>query len=506
VEKKELRLQYSGYIIFAAKLVSIITGLAFQFMLGRAIGESYESNIWFNIEHDLVTYFTLMGSVVPFWVMRYTARKKLGSVKTGIVTNTIISLIFGVAYLATVPFILGALGISADFLPLYFIASVQVAELYAISIMESCLQATRPQAVGFGLIFQQVIKISLGYTLIVYFGIPLLGAVISVVASFAVQVAYYFGLLREEMKAKIEWSYIRQWLKGSLANIYNVVGVQIANFVLLMLYFFGSNVDPNQVGGRGYYGYAFTIAQIIAFSSFLSFALYPKLIADKNREDITTSFKMVLMFAIPMTVGAIALADSYMALFSPELRVASAVLVVLAVDAFITVISGIYGSVLFGFETIDEKAMSFKNLVRSRLFLAFSLPYLQAAIALPTTYFLLATYLTNQPIQAAVSVAAINTLVHAISLIAMYAIVHKTMKVYLPWRSILKFVLASAVMGTVMYLVPHPDRISTTLGMTAVGAGVYLAILFALDRESRSLPLAVLSELKNWRKREKRRP
>jgi hypothetical protein len=150
--------------------------------------------------------------------------------------------------------------------------------------------------------------------------------------------------------------------------------------------------------------------------------------------------------------------------------------------------------------------MSFKNLVRSRLFLAFSLPYLQAAIALPTTYFLLATYLTNQPIQAAVSVAAINTLVHAISLIAMYAIVHKTMKVYLPWRSILKFVLASAVMGTVMYLVPHPDRISTTLGMTAVGAGVYLAILFALDRESRSLPLAVLSELKNWRKREKRRP
>jgi hypothetical protein len=29
--KKEIRLQYSGFVIFAAKLLSIATGLAFQF-------------------------------------------------------------------------------------------------------------------------------------------------------------------------------------------------------------------------------------------------------------------------------------------------------------------------------------------------------------------------------------------------------------------------------------------------------------------------------------------
>src|SRR3989337_2690050 len=91
--RKEIRLQYTGYVIFAAKLIGVATGLIFQFMLARAIApESPEYGIWGNI-NTLIPYFTLLAGVVPFWVMRSVARRKEGAAKTGLAINLAFSAI-----------------------------------------------------------------------------------------------------------------------------------------------------------------------------------------------------------------------------------------------------------------------------------------------------------------------------------------------------------------------------------------------------------------------------
>jgi hypothetical protein len=69
-------------------------------------------------------------------------------------------------------------------------------------------------------------------------------------------------------------------------------------------------------------------------------------------------------------------------------------------------------------------------------------------------------------------------------------------KVVIPWRSIAKYGLASAAMGIVLFLLPYTNRILTTLAWTAVGGIVYLAVLMAIDKESRSLPKTILKEIK----------
>jgi O-antigen/teichoic acid export membrane protein len=493
VAKRDIRLQYSGFAIFGAKLLSVATGFIFQFILARALtakpATSGQYGIWFNI-NDVLAYFTLLVGVVPFWVMRYVTRGKEASVKTGLATNMIIAAIGTVSYLALAPFILAALGITTNFLPLYLVASIQIAEAYGIGVFEACLQAYRPQAVGYGLLFQQVSKVVLGYILIIQFGQPLLGAVASTIVAFGIQAIYYFTIFADEMKQHIQWGYVKDWLKGSIASIYNVVGNQIAAFVFIMLLWYGTDM------GRGLYGAAAQIANIIAYSSFLAFALYPKLLAEKKREDVTVSLKMVLMFAVPMTVGAILLADSYITLLSPTFGDAYIVLVVLAADTFVSVTSSVFGSVLFGVETVDQQVMSFRRLVRSKLFLAFSLPYLHSAMALPTTYYVLTTYAFGQPVQAALAVSVINAVARFVTFIILYAIVRKMIKIDIPWRSISKYVLASAVMGAVMFLLPHPNKISSTLIVTAVGSVVYLGVLVAIDKEARALPKAILQEIR----------
>ena len=487
--KKEIRLQYSGYIIFAAKILSTATGLIFQLMIARATTRE-EYGIWFNI-NDVLAYFTLLATALPFWTMRFVARDKEGAAKTGIFANLIISAIATIIYLPLVPLITSSLGISQEYLLLYFLVSIQIIELYSINSLEACLQARVPHTIGYGLLITAVCKVIFGYILIIEFRQPLLGALLSLIVALSIQISYYFKLLTKELKQQVKWEYLKEWLKGSVANIYSVAGNQIAAFIFIMLFTYGGEA------ARGNYGAAAQIANVITSSSFLAFALYPKLLAEKNSEDITTSLKMVLMFAIPMTAGALALPDSYLIILRDVFKEAVPVLVVLAIDALIIVISGLFGSVLLGVERIDEKAkISFKELAKSRLFIAFSLPYLHSAITLPITFFVLTTYAQNQPLQAALYVSIINSSARFAMFLILYTIVRKMIRIVIPWKNIAKYVFASVVMASTLFLIPHPTRLLFTLGITAAGAILYLTLLIAIDKEARALANYMWQEIK----------
>jgi hypothetical protein len=172
------------------------------------------------------------------------------------------------------------------------------------------------------------------------------------------------------------------------------------------------------------------------------------------------------------------------------------VLVVLALDSLVTVASGIYGAVLTGVETVDHERLSFKSMVRSKLFMFYSLSYVHFAITIPTTYYVLTTYALHQPLMAAFSVCVINSVVRFAMFLILAIMVRDMFKIAIPWRNIAKYSLASAVMGAVLFLLPYTGRISTTLAWTAVGGMVYLAVLMAIDKEARRLPKTILQEIR----------
>ncbi len=487
--KREIRLQYSGFVIFLAKIIGVGTGLVFQFMVARTTTKE-EWDTWFNI-NDIATYFTLLAGILPFWAMRYISRNKEGALKTGIIANLMISALAAAIYLPAVPVIASALGISEIYLISYFLFAMQIVELYSVNALEASLQARMPHAIGYGLLVQQFFKIIVAYVLIIELHQPVLGAVLATILGFVFQIAYYVRLVAEEFRQKIRWEYVKEWFKGSVASIYNVVGNQIASFIFIMLFHYGGE------GARSTYGAAAQVTGVITHTTFLAFALYPKLLAERKSEDITVSLKMVLMFAIPMTIGAIVLSDSYIVLLKPDLAGAGAVLVALAVDAFLATLSGLFSAVLLGVETVDEKAkMSFRQLAKSRLFIAFSLPYLHSLITIPTAFYILTNYVQNLPVEASLCVSMINSVGRFAMLVVLYAIVRKMIKIEIPWRNIAKYVFASAVMATVLFIVPHPTRTSLILAVTGIGGLIYLVLLMTIDKETRMLPKNMWQELK----------
>ncbi len=497
--KDEIRLQYSGFIVFAAKMLSVATGLVFNLIVARTLSTAIPTDnlygIWNNIL-DITSYFTLLAGVLPFWTLRFVARRKEGAIKTGIIANLTISTVAVLIYLPLISLIVSGLGISGSYLPAYLLVALQIVELYSITVLESCLQGKMPHTVAYGLVIQQAIKVALVYVLIVQFNLLLVGAVAVVIVAFAVQLVYYFKLLWNEFKQRVRWEYVKEWLKGSLANIYNVVGNQIAAYIfILLIVYAGPEARANLGAGQ-------VVVNVITYSSFLAYALLPKLIADRRGEDITASLKMVLMFAIPLAVGGISLADSYLTMLDVRYSNASSMLRVLAADAFVSTISGFFTTVLYGLETVDQTStISLKKLTKSRLFMAFSLPYFHSLISIPSAFYILSTYARSQPLLAALSVASINLVARTSMFAVLYVIIRKATKIVIPWKNIGKYAFAAAVMGLTLYLIPHPTRISITLIETLLGGALYLGILFVLDREARRLPGDIIQELRNRRKR-----
>ena len=488
--KNEIRLQYSGFVLFASKVSSIVTGLAFQLMLIRSVTTT-EYGIWGNI-NDLVLYFTLIAGILPFWTTRFVARNHENSAKTGLVTNVIISMVFTAVYILLAPFITSSLNIDEPYRVLYIVVSIQIIENYALAALQGIVLAKKPHMVGVGLLVHEFTKVFLGFMLVIVFNVGLFGILATLLIAYFIQLVFFSIIIKDYFKEKVEWKHFKEWLKASPINVYNIVGTQLASFGLIMLFAYGTEV------ARAYYGASLTVANVINYSAFLAFALYPRLLAEVKSEDITTSLRTVLMFIIPMTVGAIIMADSYLTILNVEYAEATLVLSLLALDLACLSLGQVLTNVVLGVEKLDEKArIPFRELLKSRIFQVFTLPYLRSLIVLPTAFYLLTESVAKNALEAAFYVAAVYFVADAVLLLCTYTIARRTTTLPFPWKNSAKYLAASAIMAGMLLLIPHPKRIVTTFAVTIAAGAFYLAVLFFIDAEAKSLIKSTLQEVKN---------
>jgi len=144
----------------------------------------------------------------------------------------------------------------------------------------------------------------------------------------------------------------------------------------------------------------------------------------------------------------------------------------------------------------QETKIPLRKLVKSPLFIAFTLPYAQSAITLPTTFYVLTTFTQNPPVTAALYVGIIDTIARSAMFLVLYVIIRKMVKLNIPWKNIAKYVFASVVMASILFLIPHPTRLLFTLGITAAGAILYHTLLIAIDKEARVLANYMWQEIK----------
>ena len=489
-ERKGIRPYYSGFIIFAAQLLSIITGIIFTLLLTRNMSKP-EYGIWANI-FDIVGYFLILSGLLPFWVIRFVARGKTGAARTGLLANLVVSLISALIYFALMPTLTSAFNITGQYVIAYFVASAQIVNLHLTAMLESVVRATKPQNVGFGLLIEESVKLALAYVLIVRLQQLFLGALLSIILSSTVQVLYYVSISRPVLKEKVQWKYVREWLKGSTANLYYSIGNQVAAFPIILLFLLGGQA------ARGDYQAASTFSNIIGYSLFISYALYPRLLAGESVKGVAQSLKTVMMFAIPMTAIVLSIPRSLLTILNVQYSEAVPILILLAIDSLMLIGSQFLTSVIFGVEKLDEEAtISMNKLVRSKIFKIFTLPFIQGAISIPACLYALTHYAQNEPVTAAVVVSAINLSLHAATLLAQYRIAHPSIAIKIPWTNIGKYIVASLPTAAMLFVIPTQTTLASTFAVAIAGFAIYAAILLATDRDARQIAVAISNEIRN---------
>jgi hypothetical protein len=450
-----------------------------------------EFGAW-NFIFYLIGLFALITPLFPFWATRFVARGKEGAIKTGVSANLIIALVAAVVYLSLVSVVLDALNVTSVALLIYLIAAVQIINLYINGIFEACLRAVKPQATGYGLLIEEVIKVGLAYAIFFATNQLFLGAITGIVVGALVQAVFYVWLLKDYLRQTIHWGYLREWLKGSAALIYNIVGGQLICFVLYLLLYFGGE------SALGYYSAAVTFSTIIGYASSLAFALYPKMLAQDCPADVEASFKNMLMLALPMAAVALTMSTSLLTILNASYSPASPILILLTIDTLVVLISQFYTQCLTGVEKLDmEGKISLRELVRSKIFKVFTLPYIQAAIALPTVYFILTQLTLSGPVQAAMYVVAVNIVVHAITFAIIYLLLRHEFRLIVPWMSVAKYVFAALLAAVVLLFLPQTTTLTATFAKVLLGVGVYTALLLVIDGDSRKLAKRILEEMRS---------
>jgi hypothetical protein len=212
------------------------------------------------------------------------------------------------------------------------------------------------------------------------------------------------------------------------------------------------------------------------------------------------------MFALPLVAIVISMSPSLLTVLkvvvgkngmvSFPYRAAWPVLIVLSIDALISLLSTFYTNVVYGIEKLDEEAkIPLRKLFKSKMFKLLTLPYIQAAIILPTTLYILGQFANGQDVRAATYVAIIIAVSHAILFLLTYLIMGTSVRIVVPWGSIGKYVFASSVTAVLLYVLPHPATLGLTIATAILGAAVYSAIALAIDRDARILVRSILQEL-----------
>jgi O-antigen/teichoic acid export membrane protein len=451
--------------------------------------------IWSNI-FDYTAYFTLFSGLLPFWATRFVARGKEGTGKSSTLAQLTIALVSMAIYFPVI-FVIYTFAIAPKigteaYLPIFLIAGLYILTFYMISIFEAILQSIKPQALGYGFLIEEVVKVGVALVLILGFRQLFLGAVLALVLSCFVQIGYYVWLLADEFKQKTNWSYLKEWLKGSTAIAYQAIGSQLMAFVLILLFFYGG---PST---RAYYQAAVSFTTIIGYSISLSTALYPKLLAKScSSEEVGKSFRTVMMMAIPLTAITLVMSVSFLTVLNVAYGVAWPVLVTLSISTLIGLVILFYYTCLMGVEAFDAGGkISIHELVKSKIFKVFTLPYIQAAIALPLAYIVLTRLPVAGSVLAAVYVILIVIGVQISTFSVLYWLMRHSISIPVAWVSIAKYVSAALLMAIIMLLLPTTTTLLSTIAKAIAGFAIYVVLLLIIDKEARQLIRLIWEEIK----------
>jgi len=492
----DIRVTYSGFIAFAVSILGIFPGLVFTLMITRRLTPE-DFGTWALIL-SIVGYFLISESFISFWSTRQISRGE-EIAKTSLLSSTIISFlaipifvvyVFFISESSTVNFEIMLLG--AVLLPAYFFSQT----LTGINL------GHKPQAVSFGIIVFEVLKIPFGLFLIVIFDLGVLGAIFTLLIATLGKIIMQLYFARTKLRNKFSFQTLRRWMKLSWVPLYRFIPNYVHN-IDVALY----PIITGTVLGVAFYHAAFALALLVGHASAISQALYPKLIADNKFEGIKKNLIHVLYFAIPLLGIAILFSKPALFALNPVYQVAWLIVIILSFKIFFIVLRTLIVQVITGKEQVDtEQNPKISKLIQSQLFRVPTITGIFNTIYI-VGFVIILFMLKNQmeELELVTLWAIIGLGVEMVLTIFLWIYSRKFIKISFPFKNIIKFIIATLAFVLVFIItsdsiIIYEQSIYKFLPLVIlqliICLGIYLGITYSIDSETRMLFKSIIKGIK----------
>ena len=487
----KVRLRYAGFVSFLSMLFSVLTGLAFTTIITRKLTPC-DFGLW-QIISITIAYLSIITNVVYYWAPRFIARGE-NVAKSSLVYN----LVTGIA--ATIIYIFLSLFISSTLqLEFYYFLffSPQVFLVYVSMALEGVNRGCAPQHVGYSFMIFELIKVISAYALVVAIKQRLIGAFLSVMLAQLSKVIYLLvvtypivkeGVLRKEHLVRFtKLSWIPFYY--NLANLMGMLDVYVVTF------FAGSTIPVAM------FRVAHALSSVILYSTSFSSALYPRVLAKKEKRDIEETIKLSTMFVFPMTAGLIVMAKPLLCIFGVKYLPAYNILLALSATFLVFSFTQIFEAVILGAEEVDlNKKAGFKEYLKSKLFILPTVKYIFHGAYLV----LLTVLLAVKAFEVTLTWAITYGLSKILLTVWEYFYSKKIIKYKFLSSSALKYLAASIAMALVLNSLGAGEIIETKIALLlpkvafyiSIGASLYLTLVLLIDEYARNLVKRALSLIK----------
>ncbi|MEM2909607.1 MAG: hypothetical protein QXO01_00855 [Nitrososphaerota archaeon] len=485
-----IRLRYTGILGFASRLFSMLTGVAFVVMVTRNVPVA-EFGIWQYI--SLITGYLLFPNFIvggwSGWTVRFIARGMLVG-KTSVLVSFLLSIIASIAFV-------GISIWSVDFFNtsiIYFaLAMLSIPPIYLASTLEAILQGYEPHVVYYGTIIFEVVKLSAGIIAVFYFRQGLVGVLTAMLIAYIAQDVFLFLRATNMMGDRVEWKVAAEWLKTGWLPAFRQAPATILGLDMFLVTLFLASSEP-----IAFWRAAQIIYGTITMASALASAIYPKLLKDGSGFHVEATLKLVLLFAMPMTIGALVLSEPLLGVLGQEYIASSGILRVGALVAFVNLLSSVFHGVATGAEKVDmDGRLKAKELLKSTLFKIPLVMMLVAFMYLLSVCFIATIFQGEQNARLSVPLYAnfAALVAYIVVLVYTYWSALRKIKFSFPASATIKYLTGCAFM-IVFLLVFYPSGSVRTIATALAGGGVYFVVLLLIDKEVRQLFMSGLNFLK----------
>lgn len=491
-----IRVTYSGLIAFAVGISSIITGLFFILIVTRQL-TAEELGTW-TLIGGLLVYVMVIEPIVSYWTTREIARGEK-SAKTALITSTSFSGIAIIIYLGIVFFV--SLNSEIDKNILYF-GAILIPITFVNRVLLAINYGTKSYTMSIGILGFEISKIPFGVLFVYVMKMGVEGAIIAIALAYSMSSIILFIFAKDQIKDKINYSYIKKWFKLSWISTFPQISIFITRLDMLIFIIFTGGVT-----GLAYYSVAFAISSLPMQASGISRAVYPKLLSEEKGNFLQENLTKVFYFVFPLTAISLTFMEPALFALNPIYQSITIVVLLLTIKMSFGSIFSVLYQALLGIEKVDKNQnINFKDFVKSKLFTIPLVNIIKSAIYIILLAVIFFIFSENYSDLDLVIFWMIILLISDIPYYAYILILTKrNFELKLEKLSITKYAVTTILVFIPLYFLMKQylvyeisifDFLPNLVMFVAIGIISYIGITFFIDNKTKNLVYKILNEIK----------